>query len=49
MGHAGQVEGVGVGQSHAFVVVPSVLWLDDVPISVDTMFMCINRKRIYKA
>ena len=48
MGHAGQVEGVGVGQ-FAFVVVLSVLWLDDVPISVDTMFMCINRKRIYKA
>ena len=34
MGHTGQVEGVGVGQSHAFVVVLSVLWLDDVPISV---------------
>jgi len=28
VGHAGQVEGVGVGQSHAFVVVLSVLWLD---------------------
>ena len=37
VGHTGQVEGVGVGQSHAFAVVLSVLWLDDVPISVQCL------------
>ena len=38
VGHAGQVEGVGVGQSHAFVVVLSVLWLD---VSISVQCLCV--------
>ena len=38
VGHAGQVEGVGVGQSHAFVVVLYVLWLD---VSISVQCLCV--------